>query len=32
MTYTSKSGANTHFTSVVAGSRDLWIAWWKSAG
>ncbi|WP_218932301.1 glycoside hydrolase family 25 protein [Adhaeretor mobilis] len=30
--YTSKSGANTHYTSPVASTHDLWIAWWRGTG
>jgi len=29
--YTSKYGANTHYTSAVASSHDLWLAWWKNS-
>ncbi len=32
MIYTSKSGANTHYTSAVAASHRLWEAWWKGTG
>ncbi|MCA9229348.1 MAG: glycoside hydrolase family 25 protein [Planctomycetales bacterium] len=27
--YTSKYGANNRFTSTIASSHDLWLAWWK---
>ena len=30
--YTSKSGANTYYTSTVAAAHKLWIAWWKGTG
>jgi GH25 family lysozyme M1 (1,4-beta-N-acetylmuramidase) len=30
--YTSKSGANSHYTSAVASSHDLWLAWWRGTG
>jgi len=30
--YTSKSGANTYYTSPVASSHELWVAWWKGTG
>ena len=29
--YTSKNGANTRYTSAVASSHDLWLAWWKNS-
>jgi GH25 family lysozyme M1 (1,4-beta-N-acetylmuramidase) len=32
MIYTSKSKANSIYTSAVAASHDLWIAWWKGTG
>lgn len=30
--YTSKSGANTWYTSQVAAQHELWLAWWKGTG
>lgn len=30
--YTSKSGANSRYTSQVAAQHDLWLAWWKGTG
>jgi GH25 family lysozyme M1 (1,4-beta-N-acetylmuramidase) len=30
--YSSKSGANTRYTSQVAAQHDLWLAWWKGTG
>lgn len=30
--YTSKSGATTDYTAAVAGSHDLWLAWWRGTG
>jgi len=30
--YTSLSGANTYFTSSVASSHELWLAWWRGTG
>jgi GH25 family lysozyme M1 (1,4-beta-N-acetylmuramidase) len=30
--YTSKSGANTHYTPAVASTHDLWLAWWRGTG
>jgi GH25 family lysozyme M1 (1,4-beta-N-acetylmuramidase) len=30
--YTSRFGANTHFTPAVASQHDLWIAWWRGTG
>ncbi|TWU30172.1 Lysozyme M1 precursor [Bythopirellula polymerisocia] len=30
--YTSKSGANTRYTSSVAAQHELWEAWWKGTG
>jgi GH25 family lysozyme M1 (1,4-beta-N-acetylmuramidase) len=30
--YTSLSKANSYYTSSVAGSHELWLAWWKGTG
>jgi lysozyme len=30
--YTSRSSANTYFTSNVAAGHELWISWWKGTG
>jgi GH25 family lysozyme M1 (1,4-beta-N-acetylmuramidase) len=30
--YNSKSKANSYYTSSVAGSHELWLAWWKGTG
>lgn len=30
--YASKSNANTNFTSAIASTHKLWIAWWKGTG
>jgi GH25 family lysozyme M1 (1,4-beta-N-acetylmuramidase) len=32
MIYTGKSNANTYFSSAVASSHKLWLAWWKNTG
>ncbi len=32
MIYVSKSGANTYYSSAVAASHNLWVAWWKGTG
>lgn len=32
MIYTSKFGANNRYTSAVASSHELWLAWWKGTG
>ncbi len=30
--YTSRFGANTRYTSAVASSHELWLAWWRGTG
>ncbi len=30
--YNSKSKANSYYTASVAGSHELWLAWWKGTG
>jgi lysozyme len=30
--YSSKWSANNHYTSSVASTHDLWLAWWKGTG
>lgn len=32
LVYASKSNANTNYTSSVASSHKLWLAWWKGTG